>query len=174
MKIRRSKLLALPVTAFLALAACSSGPSAPPLGTPETVCNADFCIDVPQGWTVELGDGYVSAHHEVAPDETFLTAGLINFEAIVESAGSTWPVPTSEVSRSFWTLLEQANVGDFERSQRMVGGAERSWGTHEDGQMWHLVYPTESSRGIGVELRAPNDTWEAHADTVFASVTPLR
>lgn len=161
------------MAACLVVAACSSGPAAPEVQPTETVCNADFCIDIPQGWTAEIGDGYVSAHHELAPDDTFLTAGLINFEAIVESAGGTWPAPTAEVARAFWTLLEQADVGDFERSQRMVGGAERSWGTHDDGQMWHLVFPTEPSRGIGVELRAPNDSWEAHADIVFESVTPL-
>jgi hypothetical protein len=159
--------------AVLAMASCSSGPSAPPIGDVEQACNAQFCIDVPSGWIVEVGDGYISAHHELAPDDTFLTAGVINFQAIVENAGGTWPVPTDEVARAFWTLLEQAGVGSFERTQRVVGGAQRTWGKHDGGPMWHLTYPTGSGKGIGVEMRAPNDTWESHADVVFASVDPL-
>ena len=168
------KSLAIVLGTGLVLAACSSGQAAPAVLGTETVCNADFCIDVPDGWTTEVGDGYISAHHDIAPESTFLTAGLINFEAIVESAGGTWPAATDEVARAFWTLLEQADVGEYERSQRVVGGAERTWGTHTDGTMWHLVYPTDPSRGIGVEMRAPNDSWETHADAVFGSVTPLR
>lgn len=167
------KSLAMMLGMGLVVVACSSGPDAPQVQELETVCNSDFCIDVPDGWTTEVGEGYISAHHDIAPETTFLTAGLINFEAIVESAGGTWPVPTGEVARAFWTLLEQADVGEYERSQRVVGGAERTWGTHADGTMWHLVYPTNPSRGIGVEMRAPNDSWEAHADAVFESVTSL-
>ena len=81
-----------------------------------------------------------------------------------------WPATTAEVSRAFWTLLEEAEVGTFERSVRMVGGAERSWGTHEDGQMWHFLLPVGPTSGIAVEIRAPNGTWETHADAVFESI----
>ena len=86
------------------------------------------------------------------------------------AAGGSWPATTAEVSRSFWALLEQAGVGEFERSVRMVGGSERSWGSHEDGPMWHMVFPVGATSGIGVEIRAPNDSWETHADAVFESV----
>ena len=90
------------------------------------------------------------------PDGTFLTAGEINLRAIVEQAGGTWPVPTEEVARAFWALLEDADVGEFERSERMLGGAQRSWGSHETGDMWHLVYPT----GPAAVARTP---WPAFA-----------
>ena len=39
--------------------------------------------------------------------------------------------------------------------------------------MWHVVHPTGGSAAIGVELRAPNDSWESHADLVFGSIMPL-
>ncbi|MDA2978232.1 MAG: hypothetical protein O3B42_00430 [Actinomycetota bacterium] len=152
------------------VAACSSGPAAPAIGESQTVCNDAFCIDVPQGWVVDVGEGYVAANHELDGSNTFLTAGVINLEAIVVNAGGIWPQPTAQVARDFWKLLEDAGVGSFERSRRVVGGAERTWGTHEDGVMWHLVYPTGGNSGIGIELRAPNDSWESHADFVFASV----
>jgi len=127
-------------------------------------------MEVPAGWNVTDGGDYVSGVHSLDDEHTFLTAAIIDSEAIVESSGGTWPATTAEVTRAFWALLEQAEVGTFERSARMVGGAERSWGTHEDGPMWHLVVPTGATSGIGVEIRAPNDSWETHVDEIFASV----
>ena len=154
----------------LLLTACSQGVVAPEVVSIETVCSDTFCIDVPVGWVAEVGDTYLAFNHEADPDNTFLTAGVIDQEAMVTSAGGTWPVPTDDVVVAFWSLLERSDVGSFERSQRMVGGAVRSWGDHETGRMWHLVYPTGGSTAIGVELRAPNDSWESHADVVFASI----
>ncbi|MEN8239019.1 MAG: hypothetical protein ABFR53_07455 [Actinomycetota bacterium] len=157
----------------LFVTACSQGVAAPDIAGTETVCSDVFCIDVPGGWVAEVGDTYVAFNHEADPDNTFLTAGILDEEAIVTGAGGTWPVPTEDVVVAFWSLLESSGVGSFERSQRMVGGAVRSWGDHETGRMWHVVYPTGGSTAIGVELRAPNDSWESHADVVFASITPI-
>jgi hypothetical protein len=156
----------------LVVTACSSGVTAPVPDDSTTVCGDEFCIDVPAGWIVENGGDYLSAAHEDDLEHTILTVAMIDREAIVVASGGSWPATTAEVSRAFWALLEQAEVGGFGRSTRMVGGAERSWGTHEDGQMWHLVLPTGATRAIGVEIRAPNDSWESHADAVFLSVRP--
>jgi hypothetical protein len=153
--------------------ACSQGVAASDVGQVETVCSERFCLDVPEGWVAEVGDTYLAFNHESDPDNTFLTAGVIDQEAIVTGASGTWPAPTEDVAAAFWSLLESSDVGSFERSQRMVGGAVRSWGDHETGRMWHLVYPTGGSTAIGVELRAPNESWESHADVVFTSVTMI-
>ena len=155
-------------------AACSQSVPAPPIGSLTTVCTDAFCIDVPNGWEVtDVGTTFVSMSHVSDPNNTFLTAGLIDMEAMVTAAGGSWPVPTQEVVLAFWSLIEDAGVGSYTRSQRMVGGAVRSWGDHETGSMWHLVYPLEGSAGIGVEMRAPNGSWEPHADVVFAGVVPI-
>jgi hypothetical protein len=155
-------------------AACSQGIPAPPTGSSTTVCTDAFCIDVPEGWEVtDSGTAFVSMSHVSDPDNTFLTAGVIDMEAMVTAAGGTWPVPTQEVVLAFWSLIEDAGVGTYTRSQRMVGGAVRSWGDHETGTMWHLVYPLGGSAAIGVEMRAPNVSWESHADVVFAGVVAL-
>lgn len=154
----------------LTLTACSQGVTAPDIEGTETVCSDTFCVDVPDGWVAEVGDTYLAFNNVADPDNTFLTVGIIDQEAIVTGAGRTWPVSTDDVVLAFWSLLESSDVGSFERSQRMVGGAVRSWGDHETGRMWHVVYPTGGSTGIGVELRAPNDSWESHADLVFASI----
>ena len=154
----------------LLLTACSQGVAAPDVGQIETVCSDVFCIEVPDGWVAEVGDSYLSFNHEADPENTFLTAGIVDEEAIVTAAGGKWPVSTEDVVVAFWSLLESSDVGSLERSQRMVGGAVRSWGDHETGRMWHVVYPTGGSAAIGVELRAANDSWESHADVVFASI----
>lgn len=155
---------------FIFVTACSQGVTAPEVGQPETVCSDVFCVDVPEGWGAEVGDTYLSFSHDADPDNTFLTAGILDQEAIVVNAGGSWPVSTEDVALAFWSLLETSDVGSFERSQRMVGGAVRSWGEHETGRMWHVVYPTGGTSAIGVELRAPNNSWEPHADVVFASI----
>lgn len=127
---------------------------------------------MPNGWGGEVGESHIAFHHEVAPESTFLTANAVDMEAIVTAAGGSWPATTEDVMAAFWSLLEEVDEGRLIRTERMVGGAIRSWGTHSTGDMWYLIVPVEGSRGIGVELRAPNNSWEAHADRVFASVRP--
>jgi len=157
--------------ALLFVTACSQGVAAPAVTETETVCSDVFCIDVPVGWQAEVGDTYLSFSHISDPENTFLTAGLVDMEAIVTASGGSWPVPTQEVVVAFWSLLEDADVGSFTRSQRMVGGAVRSWGEHETGTMWHLLYPLDGASAIAIEMRAPNSSWESHADVVFTSVS---
>jgi hypothetical protein len=158
------------IVALLFVTACSSGPAAPPVTSVETVCNDVFCVDVPSGWNAEIGESYLSFHHELDPNHTFLTVGVADMEAIVEASGGTWPVSAEEATRSFWALLEEVDVASFKRSKRLVGGAIKSWGTHTDGDMWYLLLPVEGSQGVGIEMRAPNSSWEAHADIVFNSL----
>lgn len=154
----------------LLLAACSAGPNAPPVGSAERVCSELVCIDVPEGWEVELGDGYIAFRHLEAPEEAIATVSSISMEALVESAGGTWPAATEDVVRSFWQLLEEADVGRFERLERLTGGAFRSEGSHEGGRLWHLVIPGAGSDAIGFEVRGPNRSWQTHADVFFSDV----
>lgn len=163
-------MLLVAIVAFAT--ACSAGPEAPTVASPTQVCTSAFCMDVPQGWGDEVGDTYLAFHHDAAPDETFLTANLVDMEAIVTAAGGTWPVPPDEVAEAFWSLLEDVDEGELRRTERQLGGAIRSWGTHSTGPMWHLLVPVSGTVAIGVELRGPNESWEAHADSVFPTVTP--
>ena len=91
-------------------------------------------------------------------------------EALVEGAGGSWPAPTEEVVRSFWQLLEEADVATFVRMERLTGGAFRSEGNYEEGRLWHLLIPGTQSGGVGVEVRGPNATWQSHADVFFSDV----
>jgi hypothetical protein len=166
-------MIAAVLIAGTVAAGCSSGPSAPdPLPTTR-VCTQAFCLDVPAGWTGEATDTFISFHHEMLPDGTFLTANTVDMEAIVSAAGDTWPVPTEQVVADFWKLLEDVDEGELVDIQRMVGGAWRSRGIHSTGDMWYLLVPVDGSLGIGVEMRGPNATWESHADVVFPSVVAV-
>ena len=158
------------VGVLLLVAACSTGPAAPPIQSTELVCAEQFCTSVPNGWEVEHGDVYLAFRNNAAPGEAFATLSSINMQAIVENAGGSWPATTEEVVRSFWQLLEDAGVARFERLERLTGGAFRSEGSHENGRLWHLVIPGSGSEGIGFEVRGPNASWETHADAFFGSV----
>ena len=94
-------------------------------------------------------------------------------EALTTAAGQQWPATTETVMESFWALIEESGEGELIRTERLVGGAIRSWGTHSTGTMWFLLVPVDGSEGIGVELRGPNGSWETHADFVFPTVVPL-
>jgi hypothetical protein len=158
------------VVGLLFVAACSSGPDAPAITSLETVCNEQFCVDVPNGWAAEIGETYLAFHHSLDSNNTFLTVGVADMEAMVEATGGTWPVSTEDASRSFWALLEEVDAARYTRSARQIGGAIKSWGTHVDGEMWYLLHPVDGSLGVGIEMRAPNRSWETHADAVFNSL----
>lgn len=138
------------------------------------VCIDEVCISYPGGWEVrEKGSDFVSFAHPDAGEAALATLGPVNMQAVVESAGHTWPAGTAVVVESFWELLDVAGAGSLERMERLQGGAFRSSGANEDGRLWHLLIPVSGSAAIGVEVRGPNQSWEAHADAFFAKVDIL-
>ena len=74
------------------------------------------------------------------------------------------------VERSFWALLEETDVGSLERLERIPGGNIRADGSYEGGRMWTLLVPGDGESAVGVEVRGPNRSWEAHADVFFSAV----
>lgn len=160
------------VLGFL-VAACSPGPEAPPVVASEVVCAPSFCIAHPNGWEVEIGETYISFRHPVAPESAFATIGFTNPEAVVTAAGETWPANDETVARSFWALLEETEVGSLDRLERLPGGNVRSYGSYQDGRMWALLVQTDDGGAVGVEVRGPNQSWEAHADVFFSTVEPV-
>jgi hypothetical protein len=159
---------------LLVASACATGPTAPPVETVDRVCGDLFCTSVPNGWEVEVGDGYLAFRHPAAPDQAIATLSPISMEAMVENAGGSWPASIEDVVRSFWQLLEDAGVAEFGRLERLTGGSFRSEGTHEGGRLWHLLIPGSGSDAVAFEVRGPNRSWEAHADVFFSGVELLR
>lgn len=163
----RIGLLAL---VFVVAGCASTGPDAPDPQTAETACIDAFCIDHPGDWDVEVGDGYIEFRHPLAPDVAKATAALINMEAIATAAGGTWPATPEDVSRAFWLLVEEGDGAELATIERIPGGSIRTFGSQAEGRLWHLLLPVESATAVGVEVRGPNSTWEAHADVFFGGV----
>lgn len=173
MTTRAAKLLLALVALAVAVTSCGgSGVEAPPLGETRTACIDDFCADYPDGWVVaELGGRFISFTHPASPD-VIATVGRVNLEGIVVNAGGTWPVPPREVVDRLWSLLDggEAELGDVRLE---AGGVYDSWGFISSGRMWHRLVPVSASRGYGIEVRAPNETWEPHADVFRRGVEVL-
>ncbi len=156
---------------WIVVAACgASGPDAPPPGEAEVACLDEFCITHPGDWTVDPGVGYIGFTHPSAPDRALATIAIVNMEGIVVNAGGVWPAASDDTARAFWQLLEEADVADFVSLERRVGGSIESFGTYEDGRLWHLLIPMDSTHAIGLEVRAPNNSWKSHVDIFFADV----
>jgi hypothetical protein len=155
---------------LLGIAACSTGPSAPTIDDVDVACADEFCIVFPVGWDTESGDAYLAFSHPAAPGESAATISGINLQALIENAGGSWPASTEDAVRAFWQLLEEADVATLERVERLTGGAFRSEGSFEDGWLWYLLIPGPGNRGIAVEVRGPNASWETHADVFFGDV----
>jgi len=79
---------------------------------------------------------HVSLSNPAAVGQALATIGSVSQEAIVESAGGSWPASTVDVVRSFWKLLEHAGVTKFHRAERLTGDAFRSEGSYENGRLW--------------------------------------
>jgi len=161
------RFVAIVLLFTLTLAACSSGPDAPPVDDVDVACSDEFCVAYPVGWEFEVGEGFISFNHPGAPDEALATVGFVNMEAVTTGAGGTWPATTDTVVRSFWALLEEGGLAEFGSLERLTGGAFRSTGSYEDGRLWYLLVPGEGSTAVGLEVRGPNASWEAHADAFF-------
>lgn len=157
----------------IVVAACTTGPSAPPVRSGEEVCGERFCVAAPDGWDVEFGERYLAFTHPDAPDRAKATISGVNMQALVENAGGMWPASTEDAVMSFWQLLEEAGVAQFERLERLTGGAFRSEGTHDAGMLWHLLIPVSGSDAVGFEVRGPNRSWQSHADAFFSDVELL-
>jgi len=143
--------------------ACSSGPVAPALGFAEEVCIPDFCVGYPSDWeVVELGELFVSFAHPAGPD-VVATVGRVNLEGVVVNAGGLWPQSARNVVDQLWSLLDGGDA-ELDDVSLVSDGSYDSSGFIGSGRLWHRLVPVTATQGYGVEVRAPNATWEPHAE----------
>ena len=153
------------------LAACGgAGPVAPAPGSPDVACTETFCVTYPSDWSALVGDGFVSFTHPTDPDRVLGTASETNMEGVVRNAGGTWPASVEVAAASFWALLEEAGVAELATVERLAGGSVASFGAYQDGRLWTLLIPVDSTVAVGIEVRAPNRTWQSHVDVFFSDV----
>jgi hypothetical protein len=160
-------------TLTLALTACGAGPDATAIGDTELVCTETFCAEIPADWNVvDSGDDYVSYAHPLDSGALLATVGPVNMEGLVTANGGTWPQTVAGVVEVFWEAADGGNA-DLGSLTVLPDGSVESFGVFGDGRMWTRLIPITTSRAVGVEMRAPNSSWEPHAEVLLDSVTLL-
>lgn len=150
---------------LLAAVACSAGPQAPTVNGSDLVCVESFCAGYPDGWSFATGTDFISFQIDDA-DLIDVVANAANFDpqGVVEAVGGTWPAPTREVSEAFWQLLAEGSGASLDEIVVLDDGSVRSRGGFDGGVLWHRMIINADGSGVGIEMRAPNDSWEPHAD----------
>lgn len=155
------------------LAACSGGGGvqAPPLGPTTQACNDLFCLDYPADWVVDIGADYLALEHPGSGGRAVATVGNVDMQGLQFGAGGQWPAPVDEVSESFWELLGQDQDVALDGLDILEDGSVRTNGNFEDRRMWHRLIPVDGPRAVGVEVRAPNRSWDSHALAILDGVS---
>jgi hypothetical protein len=168
-----SRTLYLLVAFAWLVAACSTGPDAPPVAEPELVCTDAFCLTSPSDWVIEeVGDTYVVFHHPLDPDGIRATASGVNMEGLVTANGGSWPQNLSGVVDIFWSSLDNGNATPADR-RVLEDGSIESDGSFQGGRLWYRIVALDSVNALGVEVRGPNASWQPHAEVFLGSLEPL-
>lgn len=150
---------------MLVAVACSSGPQAPSVNGSDLVCVESFCASYPNGWSFATGSDFVAFQIDDV-DLVNVVANAAGFDpqGVVEAVGGTWPAPTRQVSEAFWQLLADGSGASLDEIVVLDDGSVRSRGGFDGGVLWHRMIINPDGSGIGIEMRAPNSSWEPHAD----------
>ena len=168
-----SRTVAFLATAALVISACGTGAEAPTVDASDLVCTATFCAEYPSGWElVDEGDSFVSLAHPLDPDTLLATVGPVNMEGLVVANGGTWPQTVSGVVDAFWRAADGGEA-DLATSTILPDGSVESFGVFRGGRMWARLIPLTTTEAIGVEMRAPNRSWERHAEVLLDSVVAV-
>ncbi len=160
----------------LVAAACSAteaGPAAPAPGASETACTAQACAAYPGDWDVEVGEDFISFTHPSDPARVLGTVGNVDMQGIVAAAGGTWPATGEEVVEAFFDLLDEAQSAGLDEVTARPDGSVAGSGRLEDLRIWYRLIPLTGTSAIGVEVRAPNESWRSHADIILDGVSAV-
>jgi len=154
-------------------AACGSGATAPLVGPVDVECADEFCAAYPADWSVvDAGASFLSFSHPEAPEDVVATVGKVNMESLVEANGGRWPASPQQVVETFWSAIDGGDA-ELGRLEFREDGSIESFGVFRAGRMWTLLLPTDAVRAVGVEVRAPNSSWEDHARVFLEGVQIL-
>ncbi len=134
------------------------------------MCTETFCAQYPAGWNlVDRGDTFISLSHPDDPETLLATVGPVNMEGLVVANGGTWPQTVSGVVEAFWRAADGGEA-ELATSTILPDGSVESFGVFRSGRMWARLIPLTTTDAIGVEMRAPNRSWESHAEAFLDSV----
>ena len=166
----------IPLIFALALvAACSdagSGPAGPPVGGTETICNDLACVEYPSEWQPEVGETFISFTHPSDPSVAVASLGAVDMRGVTLANDGTWPTSAESVVRHFWDLIGSGEDADLESVEVLGDGTVRSQGTLDNRYLWFRLIPTSGPSALGIEVRAANEGWQAHADVFLLGVVP--
>jgi hypothetical protein len=158
---------------LLLAAACSSGVAAPAPGEPATVCTDEFCVSYPDDWDAEPAETFVTFFHPLDPLTLVASASRVDMEGVMDAGGEPWPAPPDRVVRTFWRLLEEGGPAGLDAVETRDDGSVVSEGGFESGRLWTRMIPVDGPDAIGIEVRAPNKTWAAHAEVFLDGLAVL-
>ena len=168
-----SRTVAFLAAAALVIAACGTGAEAPTVDASELVCTETFCAEYPAGWElIDEGDSFISLEHPLDRETLRATVGPVNMEGLVTANGGTWPQTVSGVVEAFWRAADGGEA-ELATSTVLPDGSVESFGVFRGGRMWARLIPLTTTDAIGVEMRAPNRSWETHAEAFLESVIPI-
>ncbi|GBE24661.1 hypothetical protein BMS3Bbin02_00936 [bacterium BMS3Bbin02] len=155
--------------AFLLLvAACGSAAAAPVVGVLETVCVDAFCVDVPQGWTVSDQGASFLVLVNPADQDAVITIAPMNMEGVATAGGRVWPISKSEFVAVMWAVVDDGRA-EVRSVEPQLDGSIDSYVVLPNGYAWHRLVTVDSPRAFSIELRAPDRSWQEHADAVRQS-----
>lgn len=160
-------LIATALAALVASCGGDSGPPAPDPGPVQTICMAEFCIDYPSEWQIEVGEDFVVLSH---PDGATASVGRIDMRGVVEGAGEFWPASPENTMEAFWALLDDLGSADLDAMSSPAEGIVDSDGQLDGRHLWHRLLVVDAPRAWGAELRADNTTWSTHAAIITGSL----
>ena len=165
----RPTLVAVLAIGALLVTSCSSvdsGPEAPDVAAIDRACAPQFCIDYPSDWRVEVGDTFITFEHPLDPQRILGSVGFVDARGLVEGAGEVWPASVEDAVRAFWTLLGDNQDASFDSLTIGDDGSVRSFGNLENLRLWHRLIQVSGPSAVGIEVRAPNASWGAHAQVL--------
>jgi len=168
-----SRTAAVAAAVTLVLVACGGGTDAPVVAAVDLVCADTFCVQHPVVWElVDQGSDFVTFRNRLDPEVLLASVGPVNMEGVVIANGGTWPQTVAGVVEVFW---DAADGGDAELATLTVlpDGSVEAFGAFGGGRMWTRLIPIDTTHALGVELRAPNSSWEPHARVLLDSLTPV-
>jgi hypothetical protein len=167
------RLFPIAILLVLVVAACGGGAAAPAVTATDLACADEFCAAYPADWSVvDSGATFLSFSHSEAPEDVVATVGGVNMESLVEANGGQWPASPQQVVEIFWGAVDGGDA-ELGRLEFRDDGSIESFGVFGTGRMWSLLLPTDAVRAVGVEVRAPNSSWEDHARVFLDGVQVL-
>ena len=155
---------------FVVACGAETGWAAPEIGDLRTACNDVACVDYPEGWQVEIGETFISLRYPSSA--AMATVGNVDMQGVTVANGGIWPAATESVVRDFWDLLGGGEDAELKGLETLDDGSIRSEGKLGIQNLWHRLIPVSGPTAVGVEVRGPDSSWEAHADVILGSTVP--